>query len=64
MFEKHPAAIQFGVPRGKPNMAYLEAMVLLGVFIFRKRHRGNNAKRLETAKSCKTIRLPTILQKY
>jgi hypothetical protein len=47
MFEKHPAAIQFGVPRGKPSMAHQEAMVLFGVLIFSRRHVGNTAKVLE-----------------
>lgn len=47
MFEKHPAAIQFGVPRGKPSMASLEAMVLFALFIIVKPHAGNTAKALE-----------------
>jgi hypothetical protein len=47
MFEKHPATIQFGVPRGKPSMAYQEAMVLFGVLILSRRHVGNTAKVLE-----------------
>ena len=52
MFEKHPAAIQFGVPHGKPSiLAKLEAMLLFVAFLLGKPKAGNNAKELEPRQS-------------
>jgi hypothetical protein len=47
MFGEHPAAIQFGVPRGKPSKAALEAMLLFAAFILWEPGGGNTLKALE-----------------
>jgi len=62
MFGEHPAAIQFGVPRGKPSMAALEAMYLFAAFILLEPGGGNTVKALEARLFLYPLCFQTVIQ--
>jgi len=52
-----------GCPEASQGLAELEAMLLMGIFIFFRRIARNTVKALEAAKSCKFIGLAAIMEK-